>query len=139
MALLSWNCRGLGTPSAVRSLRDVVRTSRPQIVALLETKINKRKCESIRVQLGFQHYFCVPANGKSGGLSLLWQSEIEVCISNYSFYHIDFIIKADKVFRATLFYGCPRSHLRHHSWDLLRKLKTLSDLPWCVFEILIKF
>ncbi|KAL9671822.1 hypothetical protein QQ045_009395 [Rhodiola kirilowii] len=62
---------------AVRSLRDVVRTSRPQIVALLETKINKRKCESIRVQLGFQYYFCVPANGKSRGLSLLWQSEID--------------------------------------------------------------
>ncbi|KAL9659692.1 hypothetical protein QQ045_024501 [Rhodiola kirilowii] len=36
-------------------------------------------------------------------------------------------------FRATLFYGCPRTHLRSKSWELLRRLKSMSDLPWCVF------
>ncbi|CAM8910773.1 unnamed protein product [Rhodiola kirilowii] len=38
MKLLSWNCRGVGGPRAVRSLCDVVRPHRPSILGLIETK-----------------------------------------------------------------------------------------------------
>ncbi|CAM8996214.1 unnamed protein product [Rhodiola kirilowii] len=133
MTILIWNCRGLGTPFAIRALRDVIGSSRPMIVALIETKVNKSKCENIRVKTGFQHCFCVPANGKSGGLMVLWNSDIEVSLNSFSFFHIDFTVNSSGIFRATLFYGCPRTHLRSKSWELLRRLKSMSNLPWCVF------
>ncbi|CAM8983245.1 unnamed protein product [Rhodiola kirilowii] len=132
MTILGWNCRGLGTSSAIRALKDVVKTSRPLIVGLLETKANKRRCEEVRVQVGFRYCFSVSSRGKAGGMALMWQDEIEVDIVNYSFYHIDFIVQSSTPFRATLFYGHPRSSLRYRSWDLLRRLRTLSTLPWCV-------
>ncbi|CAM8915895.1 unnamed protein product [Rhodiola kirilowii] len=132
MTMLVWNCRGLGTPSAVRALRDVIRTSCPLVVGLIETKANNKKCEHIRLKVGFQSCFCVPAQGKSGGLALLWKADIDVCLMTFSFYHIDFIIRSTSTFRVTLFYGSPQGHLRYKSWELLRQLKSLSALPWCV-------
>lgn len=32
-----------------------------------------------------------------------------------------------------LFYGNPNSQLRCHSWNLIRLLSTMTDLPWCLF------
>jgi hypothetical protein len=32
----------------------------------------------------------------------------------------------------TCFYGEPRVENRHRMWDILRSLRTLSDLPWLV-------
>ena len=38
MSLLAWNCRGLGSVPAVRSLTDVVKVTDPVLVFLSETK-----------------------------------------------------------------------------------------------------
>lgn len=37
--------------------------------------------------------FCVPSIGKSGGLALLWQKDINVTIQSYSKNHIDAEVK----------------------------------------------
>jgi exonuclease III len=37
MKLLSWNCRGLGKPAAVRALRKLTKAHHPDIVFLIET------------------------------------------------------------------------------------------------------
>jgi exonuclease III len=39
MKLLSWNCRGLGKPDAVRALRQLTKAHHPDIVFLIETKL----------------------------------------------------------------------------------------------------
>ncbi|CAM8976493.1 unnamed protein product [Rhodiola kirilowii] len=132
MTILAWNCRGLGTPLAIRALQDVVRTSKSPVVGLIETKATKEKCEQVRVKLGFKSCFSVPARGKSGGLALLWKAELEVTVLNFSFHHIDFIVHSTAPFRATLFYGAPKATDRTRGWALIRKLKSLSDLPWCL-------
>lgn len=36
--LLFWNCRGLGSPEAVRALSDLIRDKSPDIVFLCEAK-----------------------------------------------------------------------------------------------------
>ncbi|CAM8992687.1 unnamed protein product [Rhodiola kirilowii] len=132
MSLVAWNCRGLGNPLAIRALKDVLNTSKSQIIGLVETKATKQRCEVIRARLGFRCCFSVPARGRSGGLALFWNNPDEVSITNFSFYHIDFMVHMTVPFRATLFYGAPRASLRFRSWELLRQLKDLSSAPWCV-------
>ncbi|KAL9690969.1 hypothetical protein QQ045_011386 [Rhodiola kirilowii] len=105
MSLIAWNCRGLGSSSAIRAVKDVVSASRPRIVGLIETKATKKRCEEVRLKLGFRCCFCVPARDRSGGLALLWKDESEVTICNFSCFHIDFIVTSPIKFRATLFYG----------------------------------
>ncbi|MCI72567.1 RNA-directed DNA polymerase (Reverse transcriptase), partial [Trifolium medium] len=39
MKLISWNCRGLGNPTAVRALKKLIKDQSPDIVFLMETKL----------------------------------------------------------------------------------------------------
>ncbi|CAM8995263.1 unnamed protein product [Rhodiola kirilowii] len=132
MSLIAWNCRGLGTPLAIRALKDVVKSSKAQIVGLVETKATQKRCEVVRTKLGFNCCFSVPARGRSGGLALFWNNNADVTVNNYSSFHIDFTVQSTSTFRVTLFYGAPTPALRARSWELIRQLSTLSSLPWCL-------
>ncbi|KAL9681852.1 hypothetical protein QQ045_013641 [Rhodiola kirilowii] len=110
MAILAWNCRGLGSPFAIRALKDVVKASFPRIIGVPETKLDKKKCEAVKLKLGFNSYFCILARGRSGGMALMWKDDFEVDIISYSFFHIDFTFNQMGMVRATLFYGSPQSN-----------------------------
>jgi exonuclease III len=43
MKLLSWNCRGLARPAAVRTLRRLIKDHSPDILFISETKISPPK------------------------------------------------------------------------------------------------
>ncbi|KAL9669679.1 hypothetical protein QQ045_007226 [Rhodiola kirilowii] len=124
--------QGLGSPTAVRALKEVIKASNPPVVGLFESKSDCNCCELIRVKLGFDCCFAVPACGRSGGLVLLWNNSTDVSVVSYSDFHIDFILKYKVYVHITLFYGHPRTSLRYKSWRLLRKLRELIRLPWCV-------
>lgn len=58
--------------------------------------------EGMRVQIGHQSYFSVDKVGiSSGGLTLIWMSEIDVSIWSYSMGHIDarVVLRNGVVFR----------------------------------------
>ncbi|CAM8904273.1 unnamed protein product [Rhodiola kirilowii] len=107
MKILAWNCRGLGSSSAVRALKEVISLSRPLVVGIIETKCGSHRCEAVRIQLGFDCYFVVPARGRSGGLALFWNNITDVDVVSYSGSHIDFRLKHKSVVHITLFYGSP--------------------------------
>ncbi|CAM8956535.1 unnamed protein product [Rhodiola kirilowii] len=132
MTILVWNCRGIGSPRAVRCLRDLVTTHRPHIVGLLETKANARRWETLKSDLGFINCFVVNSKGKSGGLAILWTDATDLVIQNFSDYHIDCVIKGAEERRLTVFYGNPIAHFRWRSWILLNQLHDIMKLPWCV-------
>jgi exonuclease III len=82
MKVLSWNCRGLGNPWTFQTLCRLVRTKKPSLVFLMETKQVCKTLESVRVKLGFEAIFVVDSIGRSGGLALLWNSETKVEVQN---------------------------------------------------------
>lgn len=59
---------------------------------------------------------------------------MEVKVEGYGKMHIDakanFVSSRNRVWRFTGFYGEVRRELRFQSWELLRLLKSKSDLPW---------
>ncbi|CAM8999721.1 unnamed protein product [Rhodiola kirilowii] len=132
MRLISWNCRGVGGPRAVRSLGDVVRTHRPSLLGLIETKKEDGDLEVLKCKLGFSGCLAVGSKGRSGGLALFWTQEIEVSLISYSDFHIDVSISGEDDFLFSLFYGNPRVQERWRSWELLRRLKKESCRPWVV-------
>ncbi|XP_074342552.1 uncharacterized protein LOC141680149 [Apium graveolens] len=76
----------------------------------------------------------VEANGRSGGLSLLWKETNQVELLSLSKYHIDVIVNVAGLqsWRLIGFYGEPNRNMRRKMWDLLRNLARDSNLPWCV-------
>ncbi|GLT55031.1 hypothetical protein SLA2020_281850 [Shorea laevis] len=92
MNLLSWNCRGLGNPRTIRNLCHLVEDKHPNILFLMETKLQRDKMSYVRGKLGFDNLFVVDCIGRSGGLALFWNNSIELEIYNYSLRHINAII-----------------------------------------------
>lgn len=132
MIVIGWNCRGLGRPRAVRALQDLISSNNLSIVGLSETKLNSKAWDMLRVKIGFQNCLSVSCKGRSGGMALLWKSDIDVVIKSYSSYHIDATVNSASSFHITLFYGHPRTEKRKESWDLLQSLAKTTDGPWMV-------
>lgn len=85
----------------------------------------------VKRTIHYDNCFNVPSNGNSGGLMLLWKAEIDVHIMSYSVGHIDAIIKEhDRNWRFTGVYGHPVTERRSESWTLIKRLHSISNLPW---------
>ncbi|XP_023886945.1 uncharacterized protein LOC111999058 [Quercus suber] len=136
MSLLAWNCRGLGSSLAVRTLADEVRTKDPLLVFLSETKAETNWIKGIQSKIEYTQGIILPSDDRSGGLALLWREGTEVHFKSCSNSHIDVEIHdkfALTLWQATGFYGQPDAAKRYISWELLEVLKVQSPLPWVVF------
>jgi exonuclease III len=135
MNLVSWNCRGLGSPSAVSNLKYLVRHHKIVILFLSETLVSSNKIEEIRYVLGFNSCFSVDRVGRSGGFAMFWNSSHNCQLLDYSQNHISVeVIDIDRGNRRlTGYYGYPNGGRRRASWDFLRTLSHQSSLPWCIF------
>lgn len=70
--MLSWNCRGLGNPSTIQVLLDLVQSKRVIILFLCETLIAEDRLEGVGRRLGLGNCFGVDCVGHSGGLTVFW-------------------------------------------------------------------
>ncbi|XP_050222781.1 uncharacterized protein LOC126672876 [Mercurialis annua] len=132
MSCLSWNCRGLASPRALRFLRDLARRKNPSFIFLCETMINEDRIVALRNAMGFENSFVVDSVRKKGGLAFLWKSCFDVTVLGWSNHYVDLCINSDQSWRLTGFYGCPERSRRRESWDFLQNLSLASSLPWCV-------
>jgi exonuclease III len=131
MNIISWNCRGLGGPTTVPSLKYLVCVYKPDVLFLCETLSNSNKIEEFRYVLGFDYCFTVNREGKGGGLALFWNSAFNCSISNYSQNHIDIeVVDASTGnWRLTCYYGFPGSGQRRAAWNFLKNLSQSFNLP----------
>ena len=137
MTILSWNCRGLGSSLAVRTLIDEVKARDPLLVFLAKTKVGESKLKGVRNKMAYTQGITVPSDGRSGGLALMWKEGMDICFKGCSNSHIDVVVNGGSEstpWRATGFYGQPDAGKRFISWQLLEILKEQSTLPWIVFE-----
>ncbi|PNX78269.1 CNGC5-like protein, partial [Trifolium pratense] len=93
--------------------------------------------ERVRVNLKFQSCLTVDVVGHSGGLSVMWKDTIRCRVMNYSRHFINLIVseKEEEEWRLTCYYGYPERGRRRQAWDLLRELRDMSNLPWCIIDI----
>jgi exonuclease III len=96
MKILSWNCRGLSTPSAIPNLRNIAQGYQPDILFLSETLSKSQTMERIRVSLNFNSCLSVDVEGRSGGLSVMWRSSVNCNIVNYSRNFINLIVEDEE-------------------------------------------
>lgn len=85
--------------------------------------------------LRFQNCFAVSRDGLGGGLAMMWTLEINVEIKSYSKHHVDVVVynETGSNWRCTGVYGHPESDQKKFTWELLRRLDTLSSLQWLCF------
>ncbi|KAL0313474.1 UNVERIFIED_CONTAM: hypothetical protein Sradi_5746700 [Sesamum radiatum] len=102
------------------------------MVFLCETKCGHRRIELMKQRLGL-FGLCVPAVGRSGGLTLFWKQDVVVNLRSFSNFHIDVdVFTSDNMvgWRFTGFYGAAEPSHRKAGWDTLQLLSRQSDAPW---------
>ncbi|XP_060968286.1 uncharacterized protein LOC133035873 [Cannabis sativa] len=101
---------------------------------LCETLCNNEIVDRLKIRLGFENCFTVPAQGRKGRLAFLWKISSDAHLLKFSAHHIDMEVHIPGYdhWRLTGFYGEPNRSLRHTTWELLRDLADDSNLPWCI-------
>ncbi|XP_074360389.1 uncharacterized protein LOC141701635 [Apium graveolens] len=135
MCLLSWNCRGLGNPRAVRVLRDILKTHQPELIFLSETLSVGNKIAELSSMFGFSNFFSVDRQGRGGGIAVMWKHSTSCEVVDFSQNHIDIVITENSAasWRLTCYYGFSERDRRNAAWDFIRLLASKSQLPWCIF------
>lgn len=143
MRFLSWNCRGLGNPAAVRALKKLLQTTYPDVVFLSETKLNKvdKKSKSCFFYGPLSNSFVVDCtisnSNRSGGLAPMWNDNVKIEILNANNMIIDTYISAsnsDNHWYATGFYGSPYHNLKHKTCDTIDMLyNSRKHDSWLIF------
>lgn len=124
MNLLSWNCRGLGSPRAIRILKDLIKTHNPNFVFLSETLVEVKDMSEITNKLGFENSYAVNRVGRGGGLAILWKNTIDcqVIESTNNYINVHVMENSSIAWRLTCYYGLPERSRRQDAWSMLRKL-----------------
>ena len=136
MHILSWNCRGLGSPEAVNALRRIVVNEDPQVVFLQETKLHQHELERVKMKLKYSGLLVVGCEGQGrkhrGGLALVWKREVQVSVTSYLQNHIDVMMtyKGQPPWRYTGIYGHPEESKKGQTGELLRTLFDDENVPW---------
>ena len=75
MKVLSWNIRGLNSKGKQHYLKDKLKTKKPQIMLLQETKVSGQKLEAILQSFKMQYEgMALDSVGTSGGIAILWNT-----------------------------------------------------------------
>jgi exonuclease III len=150
MMLLSWNCRGLGKPSAIRALKKTLQSHKPDIVFLMETKLQSSEFQKrIKIPGDMFPNSCIVdctisnSNG-SGGLAMLVSKDVKIDIIAYNERVIDCYVDCSNNnvgWRAYGIYGFSNNQQKPQTCDLIQNLfKTmimiigfsLVILTWCL-------
>jgi len=83
MKLISWNVRGLNSPSKHKMIKNLIMQEKPAIVFLQETKSSSTAIDRLsnKIWVGSSS-ISVDASGASGGLSIIWNPQI-VSLDNF--------------------------------------------------------
>lgn len=128
MRLVSWNCRGLGSPSTIPQLRESLRLYKPELVFLCETKRSKGFVGTVCKKLGWgDRWYEVDPEGRSGGLLVGWGHDVivhQILGCSYSV-EVEFETPETKgKIWAIFIYASIKEKLRSEQWrELLQKKK----------------
>ncbi|MED6226039.1 hypothetical protein PIB30_099547 [Stylosanthes scabra] len=71
--IFSWNTRGVANDATIRSLKEYLRTYKPTLIILLETRCSGAKRNEILRKIGLRHSVVVDAEGFCSGPKFTWK------------------------------------------------------------------
>jgi hypothetical protein len=143
MKILSWNCRGLGNPTAVRALKKILRRHCPDLVFLMDTRLKATdsKAKSTLACGPLSNMFlidCNTLNGhRSGGLAALWNDSVSVDVINANNTYIDMYLTSCNDLNswyATGMYGYPYNSKKHLTCTAIKDIhQTRTNDKWLLW------
>ncbi|KAI9116715.1 hypothetical protein K1719_012373 [Acacia pycnantha] len=130
--LLVWNCRGAASRGVASVIRDNKHQYKLDMVALLEPRISGNQAKRVIKKWDFKHSVRREAEGFSGGIWLLWDSNelsVDVRIMHEQFIHCKVSIGEEEML-VTILYASPTEQKRHRLWEALYEMACEISEPW---------
>ncbi|KAI9111887.1 hypothetical protein K1719_017577 [Acacia pycnantha] len=132
MKILIWNCRGAANKGVATVIRNMKKRYRLYVVVILEPRISGGHATKVIRSWGFNHSTRVEADGFSGGIWILWESEdlcVDILLKNEQFIHCKLGLNREEMIFTTI-YASPNVHKRDGIWSVLQKLASETEEPW---------
>ncbi|XP_028101054.1 uncharacterized protein LOC114300374 [Camellia sinensis] len=133
MNVIVWNCRGADNKIFRRNFREIIRTHRPDVVALFETKVLFNSIGLFFNDLGYTASTIVDPVGCVGGIWFLW-NPIQVLVSAHIANHqvIQAMVQRKNYEDWVLgvVYASPNIRLRQNLWHELEDTASSMTKPW---------
>ncbi|KAI8524132.1 hypothetical protein RHMOL_Rhmol13G0126200 [Rhododendron molle] len=131
--ILVWNCRGAGNDNFKRNFRDITNQHKPEVVALLKTKVELKSMGMFFKHLGFTAATHVDPNGRAGGLWILWDPlKVSLNTTHKTSQVIHTTVCKDNfdewIFSAV--YASPNPRVREILWEELGHQAANTQIPW---------
>ena len=72
MSIISWNCRGLGTPWVVQALKKAICKEDPSLVFLMETKLIGSEMKKLQEEVGLSYVYLLGCGLESSVLGVCY-------------------------------------------------------------------
>lgn len=82
---LSWNFRGAGSTLTQLHIKDLIETHKPELLALMETRIQSHRIKPWLQKVGLDGFQGVEADGYAGDICVAWNSskiDVEIIAAN---------------------------------------------------------
>ncbi|KAH7838491.1 hypothetical protein Vadar_027204 [Vaccinium darrowii] len=131
--IIVWNCRGAGNNRFKSNFSDMIRQHRPEIVALLETKVSLQSMGNFFHKMGFTRDISTDPDGRSGGIWILWDptkvSVFTISI-NPQVIHAKIQKNGYQDWVLSALYAKPNPRLREILWEGLKEFASSINHPW---------
>lgn len=115
--IIVWNCRGAGSECFVRSARLIVGDLKPDILVLLETRVDAGRASNICKRIGFSEVFAVHGNGFAGGIWVAWNKEtvnVRIIEEFQQFCHVEICFQNKDRVLTTFVYASPNEEVKRN-------------------------
>ena len=137
MKIISWNTKGLGSRKKLRVVKDFLRSEKPDVVMIQETK--KAECDRRFVGSVWtiinKEWAALSTCGASGRVLIIWDSKKlrseEVVIGSFSV-SVKFVLNGCGTLWLSVIYDPNSTTLRNNFWVKLSDIFGLSFPFWCV-------
>lgn len=133
MSIITWNCQGVSGKRFPATFKSLVVNYKVEIFVILEPRISGKKADAVIQKLGFAHSHRVEADGFSGGIWVLWSSNVSIDIltNHVQFIHMQVHCPSTPTrFLFTAVYGSPQAKFRKFLWQDLMTLNPGHTEPW---------
>lgn len=128
-----WNVHGAGSREFLAVLRELIRTHKPTVLALVETHMGGERAMKIASVLGYHGHTRVDARGFSGGIWVYWKPElvsVDTIDQNNHYITMEITKNGDTPWYFSVIYASPDPLKRQDLWQALQEFANSHNKPW---------
>ncbi|KAI9125777.1 hypothetical protein K1719_003195 [Acacia pycnantha] len=133
MSIITWNCQRAFDKKFPSIFKSLVFNYKPDIFVIVEPRISGPKADKVIKKLGFQFSHRIEATGFSGGIWILWSSNVSITFlaNQVQFIHMEVSwVHHGSTFLFTAVYGSPHKKFRQFLWQDLQLIANNLSSPW---------